>query len=319
MKKLFALIVIGGLLVGATAALASAPVEGWWVHPTDKAPQNEVINIQGAVDARIMELIDQYGAGADGKSAYEIAVENGFVGSEMDWLDSLIGEQGPQGEQGLSGDDGQDGVNGLSAYELAVLNGFEGTEQDWLDSLHGGAPGPQGEPGEDGNSAYEVAVENGFTGTLSEWLDSLVGEGVPTGGSAGQALVKASGDDYDTTWADVLTNEDLQEINEKNDEQDGRIGSIENWQDSVNSRMDQFEDRLSDLEDPQFILGLNLRLTDTKRTTLEAFGDYSVTRGEVDRYGLRLTFKLGKSYEEKLIENLQAEVEELKALLSKKE
>ncbi len=302
MKKIFALIVIGGLLVAAPAAFASTPIEGWWVHPTDKAPQNEVIDIQDAVDARILELIDEYGAGADGKSAYEIAVENGFVGTETEWLDSLIGEQGPQGEQGLPGDDGQDG---LSAYEIAVFNGFEGTEQEWLDSLHGGDPGPQGEPGQDGLSAYEVAVENGFTGTLSEWLDSLVGQGVPTGGSEGQALVKASGEDYDTTWVDVLTEEDLQEINEKNAEQD--------------SRMDQFDNRLSDLEDSQFILGLNLRLTDTKRTTLEAFGDYSVTRGEVDSYGLRLTFKLGKSYEEKLIEDLQAEVEELKALLSKEE
>ncbi|MDD2379752.1 MAG: hypothetical protein PHE14_05700 [Aminobacterium colombiense] len=60
-----------------------------------------MINIQDDIDARIMELIDQYGAGADGKSAYEIAVENGFVGSEMDWLDSLIGEQG--GHRGSRG------------------------------------------------------------------------------------------------------------------------------------------------------------------------------------------------------------------------
>jgi hypothetical protein len=29
------------------------------------------------------------GAGADGESAYEIAVNNGFVGTEQQWLDSL--------------------------------------------------------------------------------------------------------------------------------------------------------------------------------------------------------------------------------------
>jgi hypothetical protein len=33
--------------------------------------------------------------GADGKSAYEIAVANGFVGTEAEWLDSLQGEDGP--------------------------------------------------------------------------------------------------------------------------------------------------------------------------------------------------------------------------------
>ena len=33
----------------------------------------------------------------EGKSAYEIAVDNGFVGTEVEWLDSLQGEVGPAG------------------------------------------------------------------------------------------------------------------------------------------------------------------------------------------------------------------------------
>lgn len=32
------------------------------------------------------------GGGADGLSAYEIAVKNGFKGTEEEWLDSLQGE-----------------------------------------------------------------------------------------------------------------------------------------------------------------------------------------------------------------------------------
>lgn len=32
-----------------------------------------------------------------GKSAYAIAVENGFVGTEAQWLDSLVGADGPSG------------------------------------------------------------------------------------------------------------------------------------------------------------------------------------------------------------------------------
>lgn len=32
--------------------------------------------------------------GSDGKSAYQIALDNGFVGSEQDWLASLKGEPG---------------------------------------------------------------------------------------------------------------------------------------------------------------------------------------------------------------------------------
>ena len=38
--------------------------------------------------------------GADGDSAYQVALNNGFVGTESEWLDSLVGPQGPQGEPG---------------------------------------------------------------------------------------------------------------------------------------------------------------------------------------------------------------------------
>ena len=61
-----------------------------------------------------------------GLSAYDIAVANGFIGTESAWLASLKGERGSKGEQG---------VQGASAYELAQVNGFQGTEAEWLDSL----------------------------------------------------------------------------------------------------------------------------------------------------------------------------------------
>ena len=38
--------------------------------------------------------------GKDGKSAYEIALSNGFEGSEAEWVESLKGEQGERGLQG---------------------------------------------------------------------------------------------------------------------------------------------------------------------------------------------------------------------------
>ena len=114
--------------------------------------------------------------GGNGKSAFEIAVENGFVGTESEWLESLRGKDGavgPQGEQGPPGANGQpgrdgmngsDGINGKSAFEIAVENGFIGTETDWLESLKGkdgadgrdgadgavGSQGEQGPPGKDG-------------------------------------------------------------------------------------------------------------------------------------------------------------------------
>ena len=52
------------------------------------------------------------GQGADGKSAYEIAVEHGFVGTEAQWLTSLIGATGAQGAKGDKGDKGDTGAAG---------------------------------------------------------------------------------------------------------------------------------------------------------------------------------------------------------------
>jgi len=210
---------------------ASPPEPGWWVHQ-EGSEDGLWTNIQDDVDARIVELIEEYG----------------------------VGEQGPPGPPGIPGKDGEDGKDGV--------------------------PGPKGDKGDKGDP----------------------GVGVPTGGSTNQVLGKASGNDFDTKWMDVVTPGDLPKIlkpiNDKNFQQDQRL-------DDITNRVDNLGNRVDELEDSQFILGLNLRLNDTKNTTLEAFGDYSVDREKVDRYGVRLTLKLGKSYEEKLIEDLMMKLEEL--------
>jgi len=91
--------------------------------------------------------------GVDGLSAYQIAVNNGFVGTEAQWLASLVGADGSDGLIGA------DGADGLSAYQIAVNNGFVGTEPEWLASLEG-AQGPAGLPGAglDWQGAWDVAT-----------------------------------------------------------------------------------------------------------------------------------------------------------------
>ena len=72
--------------------------------------------------------------GTDGKSAYQIAVEQGYQGSESDWLSSLKGDKG---NTGAKGNPGQDGADGKSAYAIAVEHGYEDSEEKWLLSLKG--------------------------------------------------------------------------------------------------------------------------------------------------------------------------------------
>ncbi len=123
--------------------------------------------------------------GENGKSAYAIAVENGFEGDEAAWLASL------KGADGKDGVDGADGAAGKSAYATAVENGFEGNEAAWLASLKGadGKDGVDGADGAAGKSAYATAVENGFEGNEAAWLASLKGADGKDGaaGSAGSA------------------------------------------------------------------------------------------------------------------------------------
>lgn len=60
---------------------------------------------------------------ADAKSAYVIALEHGFIGSEDEWLASLKGAKGEQGEQGIQGVQGEKGQNGKDG-----TNGTNGTD-----------------------------------------------------------------------------------------------------------------------------------------------------------------------------------------------
>lgn len=132
--------------------------------------------------------------GVDGKSAYQLAVEDGFKGTVTEYLKSL------KGTPGSDGVDGKDGTNGKSAYDLAVESGFKGTVTQWLESLIG----PQGIPGEPGKTVYEVAVDNGYLGSEEQWLESLKGIPGETGGSAYQLAQEKGFVGTEEQWLETL-------------------------------------------------------------------------------------------------------------------
>lgn len=128
--------------------------------------------------------IATYKQGANGKSAYELAVDEGFEGSQTEWLLSLIVISPP-------GADGKDGANGLDAYEIAIKQGYSGTEIDWLNSLRGadglsiigpagadglsivGPAGENGRDGIDGNNSEPIiraCVERNPGGVVERWI-----------------------------------------------------------------------------------------------------------------------------------------------------
>ena len=71
-------------------------------------------------------VLPYYAKGDPGKSAYEIAVEHGYVGTEEEWLASLHGATGAQGPQGPQGPQGEPGVSGGMLFPVMNFNPEDG-------------------------------------------------------------------------------------------------------------------------------------------------------------------------------------------------
>ena len=83
--------------------------------------RNFTASLPAQVAAQTADLLNDFRRFVDmnmqsihGKSAYQIACEKGYVGTESEWVRSL---------------------EGASAYEVAVANGYNGTAEEWLEAL----------------------------------------------------------------------------------------------------------------------------------------------------------------------------------------
>lgn len=74
---------------------------------------------QDAVTKALDALKEELEQSISSKSVYQMWLDQGNIGTEEDFLNSLKGES----------------VRGESAYEIAVRLGFVGTEAQWIDSL----------------------------------------------------------------------------------------------------------------------------------------------------------------------------------------
>lgn len=82
------------------------------------------------------------GAGVEGKSAYDVAVDNGFEGSESEWLESLKGEPGDKGNPFT----------------------YDDFTSEQLESLRG----RQGDPGRDADPQFTQEQVDALLGLINE-------------------------------------------------------------------------------------------------------------------------------------------------------
>ena len=92
------------------------PIKG-----VDYYTDEEIASIKDEIAQKV-----QVGAkGEDGKSAYQIALDEGFEGSETDWLASLKGTDGRNGIDGINGKDGKTPVKGVDYFTQAEIQQIE--------------------------------------------------------------------------------------------------------------------------------------------------------------------------------------------------
>lgn len=133
------------------------------------------------VDAAIQEIELTPGA-----SAYEVAVENGYEGTETEWLASLKGDAGADGAPGANGADGEDGADGVGIVSIAKT-ATAGLVDTYTITLSD-------------NSTYTFTVTNGVNGS---------------GGEGGGTVYMQVSDGYiqysndGATWANVIAVSEL--------------------------------------------------------------------------------------------------------------
>lgn len=151
---------INGLRATTVPVTLNVRSSGFVGDGTDEVPPTPDLYAQ--LLQKLDEKAESIQNGADGLSAYEIARNNGFSGTETEWLASLKGDKGDTGKQGVKGDKGDKGDTGE-----------QGEKGDTGDT---GAKGSKGDTGADGKSAYDVWLAQGNSGTETDFLNSLKGE-----------------------------------------------------------------------------------------------------------------------------------------------
>ena len=132
-------------------------------NPEVKAGQFVMIdtgNVENEEDSRLYLkgntewkfISDLSGAqGIQGLSAYQVAVQHGFKGTEDEWLISLKGEKGETGPKGDKGDTGEKGATGERGPQgLQGERGLQGVQGEKGEQGIQGPVGPKGEQGEQG-------------------------------------------------------------------------------------------------------------------------------------------------------------------------
>ena len=138
--------------------------------------------------------------GSAGKSAYELAVENGYQGTVQQWLESL------HGQDGTNGTNGQDGTNGTDG----ITPHIDPTSKHWMiGSTDTGivAEGQNGTNGQDGTNGTNGSdgITPHIDSTTGNWFIGETNTGVHAEGPQGPST-QPDWNQSDNTQLDYIKN-----------------------------------------------------------------------------------------------------------------
>lgn len=126
-----------------------------------------------------------------GKSAYQLAQENGYSGSLQDWLDSLKGDPGPTGPQGPEGPPGQIEGDGFDVDNIIDANSTNPVQNKVIKAALDGKLNIKPVATGHGGEIIAASASGGIATSGRKWGGTLLNSATPNNTLATETAVKA--------------------------------------------------------------------------------------------------------------------------------
>lgn len=111
------------------------------------------------------------------------------------------------------------------------------------------------------------------------------------------------------------TNRETRQRKQRDIEITNRVDTNKKGISNTSRNIESLDNRLSELEETQYVAEAEVRVYDGRRLTVSSFVRHSFTRNKLDVVGIRFTIKIGQSYEERLIAQQSKRLEKIEKQL----
>lgn len=201
---------------------------------------------------------------------------------------------------------GEKGNNSLGTWvdpkDVPELKGEKGNIGATGATGQAGRDGVDGQNGQDGQAGYTPIKGVDYV----DGKDGLAGQDGKQGEVGATGATGDKGTDGKTPIKNIDYFDGINGLNGTNGK-DVDTKTVN----ELNNKIDNNSNRIDKLEESQYIVGGVLRIKSTKKWDVDLFADYSTSRQIIDRSGIRFTYKVGESYQDKEMKRLENRIQVL--------